>query len=309
MSYRNNNLSPIPFYESLDEQDFRKWYSYGYKYPHRVSGDNLIPFFLTYGDPIASVTEIKFYKACCSEDEITGGGSYSLAFDYCFSVTGTPNNQTFGETLLSYCGVYNADDDSYGVIYYTAPDISIGIPQGIYYMEITFELEDGDSVTRYSDVFFVDDSSSIDRNCIELKWYDGEDLEFSDGVIPYSQTMGSRYYGNKIYIETEIGMPEYSFTEDGEERDGRFFPIKQLSEKVYKFKFLAPEYLCDAMRLIRLSDVVTITDRYGREYEVEHFEMDVDWLEGGVLANVECTFETDTIVKKIAKDYDTITSR
>ena len=104
-------------------------------------------------------------------------------------------------------------------------------------------------------------------------------------------------------------MPEYTFTEDGEERDGRFFPIKQISEKVYKFKAVVPEYLCDCMRLIRLSDVVIITDQLGRTYNVEHFEMDVKWLDGGHLAEIDCSFETDTVVKKVGKAYGTITPR
>ena len=104
-------------------------------------------------------------------------------------------------------------------------------------------------------------------------------------------------------------MPEYAMTEDGEERDGRFFPIKQISEKKYHFKCILPEYACDCIRLAGLSDVVKITDQYGREYDVEHIEFDVSWLDGGALAEVDVTFETDTVVKKIGKNYGTITPR
>jgi hypothetical protein len=63
------------------------------------------------------------------------------------------------------------------------------------------------------------------------------------------------------------------------------------------------------MRIIRLSDVVRITDQEGHAYKVEHFEMEVDWLEGGHLAQIECSFETDTVVKKVGKAYGTITPR
>ena len=167
----------------------------------------------------------------------------------------------------------------------------------------------GGPMTVYSDVFFVEPSTDLDKFFVGIEWYDGADLELSDGgVIPYAHIFGT-LYKNQIFLDTTIGMPEYAFTEDGEERDGRFFPIKQISEKVYKFKAVVPEYLCDCMRLIRLSDVVIITDQLGRTYNVEHFEMDVKWLDGGHLAEIDCSFETDTVVKKVGKAYGTITPR
>ena len=98
-------------------------------------------------------------------------------------------------------------------------------------------------------------------------------------------------------------MPEYKFTEDGEERNGCFFPIKQISEKVYKMSFTAPEYLCDVMRLIRMADYIEITDNLGRHYDVEQFEMDVKWSQGGHYAEVTCSIQTDSVIKKIGKAY------
>lgn len=309
MIRNNNNLSPIPFYRSLAEQDFRKWYAYGGMYPHRVSGSNLIPFFFVYGDPISSITSIKFYKACCSEEEIFGAGAYNLDFSSAFSLTGDGDDSGFGATLITKCGILNADDGSYGIVYFTAPTMSLGLPKGLYYMVFELELEDGDTAYRYSDVFLVESDADLQRDCISVKWYDEEDLEFTDGLIPYAHTAGSKYYGNKVFLDTTIGMPEYEFTEEGEERDGRFFPIKQISEKTYKFTFIAPEFLCDAMRTIRMSDVIVITDQYDNEYDVEQFEMEVSWLEGGHLAEVQCSFQTDTVVKKIGKAYGTIRPR
>ena len=98
-------------------------------------------------------------------------------------------------------------------------------------------------------------------------------------------------------------MPDYEFEEEGEERDGYFFPEKQISEKTYKFSFLAPEYLCDVMRLIRLSDIVQVTDKYGHLYNVDSFLIEPKWQQQGNLANVECEFQTDTVVKKIGRGY------
>lgn len=286
MKLNNNNLSPIPFYGSLAEQDFRKWYAYGGMYPHRVSSRNLVPFFFTVAAQGVSISKVSVFQVCCNEEE---GGDVPI-----------------GSLIASECGVIERGGCS--TIYFCAPIINIGLEKGAYFMQ--FDLStNGGPMTVYSDVFFVEPSTDLDKFFVGIEWYDGADLELSDGgVIPYAHILGS-LYKNQIFLDTTIGMPEYTFTEDGEERDGRFFPIKQISEKVYKFKAVVPEYLCDCMRLIRLSDVVIITDQLGRTYNVEHFEMDVKWLDGGHLAEIDCSFETDTVVKKVGKAYGTITPR
>lgn len=283
MILNNNNLSPIPFYGSLAEQDFRKWYAYGGMYPHRVSSRNLVPFFFAVDAQGVSISKVSVFQVCCNE-EVFGKGSL----------------------IASECGVIERGGCS--TICFCAPIINIGLEKGAYFMQ--FDLStNGGPMTVFSDVFFVEPSTDLDKFFVGIEWYDGADLELSDGgVIPYAHIFGS-LYRNQIFLDTTIGMPEYTFTEDGEERDGRFFPIKQISEKVYKFKAVVPEYLCDCMRLIRLSDVVIITDQLGRTYNVEHFEMDVKWLDGGHLAEIDCSFETDTVVKKVGKAYGTITPR
>lgn len=303
MILNNNNLSPIPFYGSLAEQDFRKWYAYGGMYPHRVSSRNLVPFFFTIDKTGVSIDKVSIFQVCCADEEVFGKGSYNLSFSDAFSVH---KEEPIGNMIAALCGVVAGDGCS--TIFYCAPNINIGLAKGAYFMQ--FDLTtDGGPMTVYSDVFFVEPYTDLNKFFVGIKWYDGSDLELSDGgVIPYAHAIG-KAYGNQIYLDTTIGMPEYSFTEDGEERDGRFFPIKQISEKVYKFKAIVPEYLCDCMRLIRLSDVVTITDQLGRTYNVEHFEMDVKWLDGGHLAEIDCSFETDTVVKKVGKAYGTITPR
>lgn len=306
MILNNNNLSPIPFYGSLAEQDFRKWYAYGGMYPHRVSSRNLVPFFFTVDEEGVSISKVSVFRVCCNE-EVFGKGSYNLSFSDAFSVHKEESGDVpIGSMIAAKCGIM--ETDGYSTIYFCAPNINIRLAKGTYFMQ--FDLNcDGGPMTVYSDVFFVEPSTDLNKFFVGIKWYDGSDLELSDGgIIPYSHAIG-KAYGNQIYLDTTIGMPEYSFTEDGEERDGRFFPIKQISEKVYKFKAIVPEYLCDCMRLIRLSDVVKITDQLGRTYNVEHFEMEVEWLDGGHLAEIDCSFETDTVVKKVGKAYGTITPR
>jgi hypothetical protein len=267
------------------EQDFRKWWAYGEKYPNRMPSDYLVPFFINLPeavDPSASwnISRIEFYDIC--DTLITG---------------------SYASRLQSNGLVASIEDNKGSLVYFAKHTTPINLPKGMYYIVIHMS-QDGDSYLFYSDVFTVGD-----ENLVKIEWWNEENLDFEGGIVPYAWAYRNTYFKNVLYLDTTIGMPEYTFTEDGEERDGRFFPIKQISEKVYKFKAVVPEYLCDCMRLIRLSDVVTITDQLGRTYNVEHFEMDVKWLDGGHLAEIDCSFETDTVVKKVGKAYNNITDR
>ena len=79
---------------------------------------------------------------------------------------------------------------------------------------------------------------------------------------------------------------------------GYAFIESQVSKKVYKFTFVAPEYLCDALRIVRLCDTKLIHSKR-QMYELTTFNMDVEWQEQGDLASVECEFETDTVIANI----------
>lgn len=67
----------------------------------------------------------------------------------------------------------------------------------------------------------------------------------------------------------ELGKPEYKFEEEGEERDGYFSRKTNIGKDVPVY-LLAPEYLCDVMRLIRMSDFVTVYSQ-GRKYDCDTF--------------------------------------
>ena len=188
------------------------------------------------------------------------------------------------------------------VLTYFAREVeSLDLEEGMYYMKITLVYGQIRN-TYYSDVFFVKDASKLDKY-VCIKWRNEENLEYDGGFIPYGESEGGEPFTNRLYLDTTIAMPEYKFTEDGEERNGRFFPIKQISEKVYKMSFVAPEYLCDVMRLIRMADYIELYDGLGRTLIVEQFEMDVKWSQGGHYAEVTCSIQTDSVIKKIGKAY------
>lgn len=159
------------------------------------------------------------------------------------------------------------------------------LEEGLYY--ITVET----TADKYLSEIFVA-CKSLD-NCIEITWGDYRDFEYNGGEIDYS---GGFLF--KAYIHSQIGMPEYEYSEEAEDRDGYTFIQKQISEKTYKFTFTAPEYLLDAMRLIRLSDKIVIKSD-GKEYNVDTFLITPEWEHGGFVAVVEAEFQTDTILKKI----------
>ena len=89
-----------------------------------------------------------------------------------------------------------------------------------------------------------------------------------------------------------------------ETTDGFFVSCDDISEdKTYKFTILAPEYLCDVLRLVRMSDYVRLRDQYGRVYNADTFLITPQWQTQGNLASVEVEYQTDTVVKKLGYGY------
>lgn len=297
-----DNLSCIPFYTKKEHQDFRLWYAYGEKYPHCVPSDYLIPFsfVVPYNEQQPDNIEVEFYRACCSEEQYLGTqGAYNNDFSLDFA-----RYTTDFSSIMDMNGLVIKKDETRRVsvlTYFAREGEPFDLEEGMYYMKISL-VYGATRDTFYSDVFFVKNRDKLER-MVCVKWRNEERLEYDGGFIPYGETDGGQPFSNILYLDTTIAMPEYKFTEDGEERNGRFFPIKQISEKVYKMSFVAPEYLCDAMRLIRMADYIRITDGLGRTYDVEQFEMEVRWSQGGHYAEVSCSFQTDTVVKKIGKAY------
>ena len=75
-----------------------------------------------------------------------------------------------------------------------------------------------------------------------------------------------------------------------------------ISEKRYRFKFFAPEYLLDVMRFIRMADFANITAN-GQVYSLDTFLITPEWEDNGDVASVEAQFDTATVAKKIGVGY------
>lgn len=262
----NNNLSVLPWYDSISRQNHRRDYAYGNVYQLITPDRKLLPFQIRRNTRSNVVSQVLLKS-------IEGKTIADITAQMKETGLTVKKFSSYGYDLIIYPG--------------TLP-MAINTPEGLYYAE----LYDGKQ-RWYSEVFNI--VRTVDEY-MKIEWWDEEPLYYSGGHIEYS----GETFKNRVYLPTQVGKPEYDFQEEGEKRDGYFFPEKQTSEKIYKFSFLAPEYLCDAMRIIRMSDHIVITSR-GERYEADSFLITPKWQEQGDLAGVEAEFETDTVIKKIGR--------
>lgn len=266
---QNNNISVLPWYTSINEQNHRKSYAYGAIYPLFAPTDRLLPFQIMRNTRSNNVTSVVLY-------EKTGKQVANITTYMKETGLQIVRFQTLGYDVILYPSIL---------------PMPLNQLDGIYYMTLSDGVQ-----TWYSEMFTVVQDVS---GYLKIQWWNIENLVFDAGQIVYQNPN----FRNVLYLCTELGKPDYVFEEEGEERDGYFFPEKQISEKTYKCTILAPEYLCDVMRFIRMADYVVVTDKYGRKYNCDTFLITPKWQTQGNLASVEIEFQTDTVVKKIGRGY------
>ena len=373
----NNNLSVLPWYTSIEQQNARKWWVYGRVYPlftpamfmlpfqimreHRESlqrmpfDPTIHPFYISGTPSVWTDTnpdigcvlfdvsqfqgkQIRFkkgshgidYTFLKSIDDIGDRVQYATGYTQEVSVNTDvtltiPNDATFAyflsqwepeeidvmtPTRVQSFNIYDKNGEPLGD--YTpniTPYLSIkpigaidvivfpgnfpiftAFANGQYYARIS----DG-TQTWYSEIFTV--VNDIEPY-LKIEWWDTEDFIMDAGAIVYKNPA----FHNVLYLDSDLAKPEYPFEEEGETRDGYFFPIKQISEKHYRFKFFASEYLLDVMRFIRMADYARIT-YHGQTYELDTFLITPEWEDNGDVASVEAEFDTATVAKKIGRGY------
>lgn len=266
---QNNNISVLPWYTSINEQNHRKSYAYGAIYQLFATADRLLPFQIIRNTRVNNVSSVILYDK--TGKQVANITTY-------IKETGLQivRFQTLGYDVILYPSIL---------------PMPLNQLDGIYYMTLSDGVQ-----TWYSEMFTVVQDVS---GYLKIEWWDIENLVFDAGQIVYKNPD----FKNTLYLYTELGKPDYEFEEDGEERDGYFFPEKQISVKTFKCTILAPEFLCDVMRFIRMADYIHITDKYGREYDCDTFLITPKWQTQGDLASVEIEFKTNTVVKKIGRGY------
>lgn len=268
----NNNLSVLPWYSSLDQQDARKWWVYDKVYPLFTPAGYLLPFqiLIPHTADALSVQYFRIYKS-----------NGSLVGDFRTNVLNNGLRKIPFELL------------GYDVILFPGNTRAFSsFANGQYYVEANIN-----SLVFYSEIFtVVNDISPY----LKIEWWDLSDFVMDAGRIVYKYS--GNQFKNILYLMSDVAKPEYSFEEEGEERDGYFYPSKMISRKNYGFKFLASEYLLDVMRFIRMSDYIKITNN-GSVYSVDTFLITPDWEGNGDIASVNAEFSTATVAKKIGVGY------
>lgn len=268
----NNNLSVLPWYTSIDQQNARKWWVYNRVYPLFTPAMFMLPFQIL--RPHRAGTTIASFRVYTKTGVLVGDFTQAI--------------RDAGITIKPFASL------GYDVIVFGGQTpVFTQFANGQYYATIS----DG-TQTWYSEIFTV--VNDIEPY-LKIVWWDNEDFTMDAGTIVYKYAGGTQFR-NVLYLQADIAKPEYVFEEEGENRDGYFFPTKQISEKRYRFAFLASEYLLDVMRFIRMADFAYIESN-GQRYSLDTFLITPEWESNGDVAAVSAEFDTATVAKKIGVRY------
>ena len=269
----NNNLSVLPWYDSIERQNARKWWVYNKVYPLFTPAGFMLPFQVMREHRTNEIVSFRIYKR-----------DNSLVGDF---------TQVMKETGLKVINPIGAREIDV-IVYSGLLPAFTKFANGQYYAVMSDGVQ-----TWYSEMFTVVNDIS---GYLKLEWWDVDDFYMDEGVIIYKSPL----FRNKLYLCADIAKPEYIFEEDGETRDGYFFPAKQISEKRYHFTFLASEYLLDVMRFVRMADYAQIT-KNEQVYKLDTFLITPEWEDNGDVASVDAEFDTATVAKKIGSGFVTTT--
>lgn len=262
-----NNFSPLAFREKSMKATYKKWYAYGKEFALPFSTTELPPFQFTVTNlPSFDPTTVEVFLV----NEATGvrtGTGIKIKVD---SMNG------------------------HGSVLYVSPGSNVyakSIEPGVYRAE--FAIPEGE--TYVSTPICVTDGIETNTNFVKLEYWNDEKLAYPNGFVTTGTDNDFKF---QMYIPTTFFKPKYEFEEEITKRAGYKFLELQTCNKVFGFNFLAPEYICDALRLVRLSDYIRFTHD-GEYYNALNFEYTPDWQNNGYLAAIECQFETDTIIQKL----------
>ena len=221
----NNNFTPLAWHKGdIELQSNRATYAFGHIVPLLASSTTFIPFQIIAATGLInqSTCDVRLRK-----------------------VDGT---DAIGSNIRSRFGLVKVARTNYDVIIYNGTNLGTALPIGQYYLTIT-----SGQNTWYSDVVtIVSDTTKMTK----ITWWDEPALqsgvgvtEFGAGCIVYKYPVSGStvQYKNYMYFLEELGMPEYTVEEEGEQRDGLFYSSKILSGKKYK------------IQIAQLSEAMTVT--------------------------------------------------
>jgi cytoskeletal protein CcmA (bactofilin family) len=262
-----NNFSPLAFREKSMKATYKKWYAYGKEFALPFSTTELPPFQFT-------VTNLPSFDPTTVEVFLV--------------------NEATGERTGTGIKIKVDTMDEHNSVLYVSPGSNVyakSIEPGVYRAEFT--IPGGE--TYVSTPICVTEGIETNTNFVKLEYWNDEKLAYPNGFVTTGTDNDFKF---QMYIPTTFFKPKYEFEEEITKRAGYKFLELQTCNKVFGFNFLAPEYICDALRLVRLSDYIRFTHD-GEYYNALNFEYNPDWQDNGYLAAIECQFETDTIIQKL----------
>lgn len=258
-------ISPLKFYDGIDKQCHNKSYAYNHVSP--LVG------------PLFHISAFQFVLGSID-------GSYSLKTAELYRLDSVELKDIKSSILEAGLTIIKSDG-YYVVIYKDLVPVNFLSHEGQYFLKLSFSTPVGIK-EYYSEVFCVTSSLS---DCLQIEYWNATgNFHIKNGVIVFPSD-----FHFKIYLKSELGKPEYGFEEEGTKRLGYTFIESQVSKKTYRFNSVVPEFICDAMRIIRMCSEKIIRSK-GNEYEAITFEIETEWQTQGDLASVTCEFDTDNII-------------
>lgn len=256
-------FSPLMFYDNINKQNHKKNYAYNSIKPLMMKLGIIDPFQIC-----LYKTNFKYIKNAflCNKKE-------KLDILEILKDNGLKIYNISDYTLIEYPGKLNIPYKN--------------LNEGFYYIEI--EINNNNTTQHlFSEIFCFSENVN---NYLTIIYNNPQNYFYlKNGIINLKD------FEFIVRLQTELGKPEYSFEEEATKRLGYSFIESQISKKTYKFNALLPEYLCDALRVVRLCSHKKIINNEIDEYEALSFEMDVDWQEQGDIASVNFSFDVDNII-------------
>ena len=184
----SNNLSVLPWYSSIEQQNARKWWVYRQVYPLFCPAGYILPFQII-------IPHAQVHSRLFTLYVYDGGGNVvsTQALDM-------PEVSIKEFPTLGYDVVVNPGN---------FPVLN-NMANGRYSLYAWI-----DGVSYYSDVFTVVNDI---QPYLKITWWDISDFTMDSGTIVYTEPA----FKNVLYLQSDLAKPEYQFEEEGETRDGYF---------------------------------------------------------------------------------------
>jgi hypothetical protein len=145
-----------------------------------------------------------------------------------------------------------------------------------------------DGTNTWRSEFFVW-KFNLDRFIKVSYWHD-EAFELPNSHVRYAPP-----YKNVIYLDAELGKPDYPANEKVKQRGGYYFPEYQESSKEFRFTIPATEYMLDGMSRIWQHRFIKIESKGRVHYPTRLTMSSPRWEDQGDIAGVDFAFQTDTV--------------